>query len=421
MGTGLFGDLLVIDCASFVAGPAAATIMSDFGARVIKIEPPGEGDAYRTLIKYRGAEDVIDYFWTLDSRNKESVALDLKSPDARAFLDELIKRADVFITNYPFPVRERLRLQAKDVMPLNKRLIYASLSPYGEEGPERDRTAFDATAWWARSGLMDMVRATGDTELAMSVPGMGDHPTATAMYAAIVTALYRRQVTGEGAEVTTSLLANGLWSNGCQVQAALCDLELVPRAERGQRNPLVEYYLTADGREFTLAMVNIAREWPLLLRAIGRTEWLEDPLFSTPLARFENGDLLTTLLGDTFGGETLGALEGAPDRGRHHLRPRRAHHRPPERSAAGGERPPARVRRRHGPEDPGQPVHDQGRAEGPAPDGARRRPAHPSDHGGIRRPDRRVGCLGRPGVVITAPGASAPDQTFMAPRLVLMA
>jgi crotonobetainyl-CoA:carnitine CoA-transferase CaiB-like acyl-CoA transferase len=303
MGTGLFGDLLVIDCASYVAGPAAATIMSDFGARVIKIEPPGEGDAYRTLIKYRGAEDCIDYFWTLDSRNKESLALDLKDAASRAFLDELIRRADVFVTNYPFPVRERLRLQAKDVMPLNKRLIYASLTPYGEDGPERDRTAFDATAWWARSGLMDMVRATGDTELAMSVPGMGDHPTATAMYAAIVTALYRRQTTGEGAEVTTSLLANGLWSNGCQVQAALCDLELVPRAERGERNPLVEFYVTADGREFALAMVNIAREWPLLLEAIGRTEWREDPLFSTPLARFENGDLLTTLLGDIFGGE----------------------------------------------------------------------------------------------------------------------
>src|SRR5579871_508524 len=303
MGTGLFGDLLVVDCASYVAGPAAATIMSDFGARVIKIEPPGEGDAYRTLIKYRGVEDCIDYFWALDSRNKESVALDLKDPEGRAFLDVLIKKADVFITNYPFPVRERLKLRAEDVMPLNKRLIYASLSPYGEAGPERDRTGFDATAWWARSGLMDMVRATGDTELAMSVPGMGDHPTSMAMYAAIVTALYRRQQTGEGSEVTTSLMANGLWANGCQVQAALCDLELVPRAERGQRNPLVEFYTTSDGREFTLAMVNAPREWPQLAHAVGRPEWLDDELFATPLARFQNGDLLATLLGDVFGGE----------------------------------------------------------------------------------------------------------------------
>ncbi|MFI4934106.1 MAG: CaiB/BaiF CoA transferase family protein [Caulobacterales bacterium] len=301
MTSGLFSDLLVIDCASYVAGPAAATIMSDFGARVIKIEPPGAGDAYRTLIKYRGAEDVIDYFWTLDSRNKESLALDLKAPDARAFLDTLIARADVFITNYPFPVRERLRLRAEDVMPLNKRLIYASLTPYGEHGPQRDRTGFDATAWWARSGLMDMVRATGETELAMSVPGMGDHPTSMAMYAAIVTALYKRQATGEGGQVSTSLMANGLWANGCQVQAALCDLELMPRGERGLRNPLVEFYVTSDRREFSFAIVNAEREWPQLALAVGQPEWLDDPLFATPLSRFQNGDLLSTLLGEIFG------------------------------------------------------------------------------------------------------------------------
>src|SRR3569832_404434 len=156
----LFSDLLVIDCASFVAGPAAATILSDFGARAIKIEPPGEGDGYRTLIKGRGDPDAMDYFWTLDSRNKESVALDLKDAEQRAFLDTLIRRADIFLTNYPFGVRERLRLRAEDVRPLNPRLIYASLSPYGEKGPQRERTAFDATAWWSRSGLMDMVRAT---------------------------------------------------------------------------------------------------------------------------------------------------------------------------------------------------------------------------------------------------------------------
>jgi formyl-CoA transferase len=300
VGQGLFGDLLVIDCASYVAGPAAATIMSDFGARVIKIEPPGEGDGYRSLIKYRSGEDVIDYFWTLDARNKESLAIDLKDAEARALLDALIRKADVFLTNYPFPVRARLRLTAEDVRPLNRRLIYASLTPYGEHGPQRDRTAFDATAWWARSGLMDMVRATGETEPAMSVPGMGDHPTAMAMYAAIVTALYRRQMTGEGSEVQTSLLANGLWANGCQVQAALCDLELMPRGERGQRNPMVEYYETSDGRAFTLAIVNAPREWPLLVQAIDKPEWLDDELFATSAARFQNADLLSTLLGEIF-------------------------------------------------------------------------------------------------------------------------
>jgi crotonobetainyl-CoA:carnitine CoA-transferase CaiB-like acyl-CoA transferase len=300
MASGLFSDLLVIDCASFVAGPAAATIMSDFGARVIKIEPPGAGDSYRTLIQYRGEEGCIDYFWTLDSRNKESLALDLKDPDERAFLDKLVARADVFITNYPFPVRKRLRLNAQDIRPLNKRLIYASLTPYGEHGPERDRTAFDATAWWARSGLMELVRATSNTERGMSVPGMGDHPTAVALYAAIVTALYRRQATGEGGEVSTSLLANGLWANGCQVQAALCGLELPPRGERGTRSPVVELYESADGRHFNVVIVNAAREWPLLAKALGRPQWLDDPRFATPVARMENARILTALLDEIF-------------------------------------------------------------------------------------------------------------------------
>src|SRR6202161_4632534 len=100
MSESLFSDLLVIDCASFIAGPAAAAVMSDFGARVIKIEPPGIGDSYRNLFRLRGTPDDIDYFWTMDSRNKESLAIDLKQPVARAALETLLKRADVFITNY---------------------------------------------------------------------------------------------------------------------------------------------------------------------------------------------------------------------------------------------------------------------------------------------------------------------------------
>jgi crotonobetainyl-CoA:carnitine CoA-transferase CaiB-like acyl-CoA transferase len=185
-------------------------------------------------------------------------------------------------------------------MPLNRRLIYASLTPYGEHGPERDRTAYDTTAWWARSGLMDMVRATGETEQGLSMPGMGDHPTALATYGAILTALYRRQSTGQGGEVGASLLANGLWSNSCQIQAALCGIELPPRGPRGERGSLTEVYETADGRHFVLAIANPGREWPLLTRILDREDWLDDPRFATPAARFENAARLTLLLDEIF-------------------------------------------------------------------------------------------------------------------------
>jgi crotonobetainyl-CoA:carnitine CoA-transferase CaiB-like acyl-CoA transferase len=298
--TSLFSDLLVIDCASFIAGPAAGTILSDFGARVIKIEPPEIGDSYRNLFRLRGTPDDIDYFWALDSRNKESLAIDLKRPAARAVLEQLVRKADVFITNFPFPVRERLGLRAEDLLHLNERLIYASLTPYGEQGPERDRTGFDTTAWWARSGLMDAVRATGELEPAFSMPGMGDHPTAMAMYAAIVTALYRRQQTGKGGEVTTSLMANGLWSNSCQVQAGLCGYELFHRGPRGERGGFNEVFRTADDREFILTTTNPARDWPLLAKALGREEWLDDPRFATIESRALNSPALVAMLDEVF-------------------------------------------------------------------------------------------------------------------------
>lgn len=301
MPEALFKDLLVLDCASFVAGPAAATIMSDFGARVIKIEPPGAGDSYRQLIKLPGAPVADhDYFWMLDNRNKESLALDLKQDSARSVLETLIRRADVFITNFPGPIRERLRLRSEDILPLNEKIIYASLTPYGDEGPEKDRTGYDSTAWWARSGLMSFVRPTADAEPARSIPAMGDHPTAVALFAAIMTGLYRRQLTGKGGVVSTSLLANGLWSMGCYLQAALIDARFQPRSERYHRSALLEVYRCRDHRWFMLSMVNQTREWPLLAACVDRPEWATDPRFATPEARASNADLLTRGLEEIF-------------------------------------------------------------------------------------------------------------------------
>ena len=179
MGERVFDGLKVIDCASFIAGPAAATVMSDFGAEVIKIEPPGAGDPYR-----RRATPPIgpglagNPGFVLDGRNKRSLALDLRAPDGQAVLRRLVADADVFITNYPPPVRRRLGITYEELAPLNERLIYASFTGYGETGPEADKPGFDATAWWARSGLMHLVRAGEETSPARSLPGMGDHPSA---------------------------------------------------------------------------------------------------------------------------------------------------------------------------------------------------------------------------------------------------
>jgi crotonobetainyl-CoA:carnitine CoA-transferase CaiB-like acyl-CoA transferase len=306
MAEGLFAGLKVIDCASYIAGPAAATVMSDFGAEVVKIEPPGAGDPYRQ--RAQPAEKAAipgNPGFFLDGRNKRSLALDLSREAGRAVLHHLVRAADVFITNYPLPVRERLRIAYKDLAPLNERLIYASFTGYGETGPEANKPGFDATAWWARSGLMHLVRAGSETTPARSVPGMGDHPSAMATYGAILTALYRREKTGKGAHVGSSLLANGLWANGCLVQAKLLGeaVEPQPPRERGQ-NALRVPYRCRDGRWLLLSIVADEGRWRRLKHSLGDPA-LDDSRFATAAQREAHSRDLIALLDRIFAGKDL--------------------------------------------------------------------------------------------------------------------
>ncbi len=302
----LFAGLKVIDCASYVAAPAAATVLADFGAEVIKIEPPGDGDAWRNQYKRPGLP-VTDqnYPWLMDGRNKLGLALDLKAEAGRAVLERLVSQADVFITNLPLPPRERLRIRYADFAPKYPRLIYASLTAYGETGEEAGKTGFDATAYWARSGLMDEVRADHLSMPARSVAGMGDHPTAMALYGGILTALYRREKTGKGGEVQASLMASGMWANSYLIQARLVGAPHPPRPPREESvSALSNTYRTADDRWFMLAVAN-DRQWPALARGMGLPELIEDPRFATPAGRRENAVTLMHLFDDAFARKPL--------------------------------------------------------------------------------------------------------------------
>ena len=295
----LLEGIKVIDAASFIAGPSAATIMSDYGAEVIKIEPQS-GDSLRNLIvNGRMPEGSEDYCWELTSRNKKSISLNLKDLKAQKILIDLVKEADVFITNMPFPIRTKLKITAEDIMPHNEKIIYASLTGYGEVGPDADRTAYDSMAWWARSGLMDFVRPSNNSPVAWSTPGMGDHPTGMALYGAIMTALYKRERTGKGSEVSTSLMANGAWANGVFIQAALMDVEFPERPEPLPRHPFYDFYTTKDEREFALGMINSRIEWPKLADILDRKDWIDRDLFDFGNP-FENADLLRSELSDEF-------------------------------------------------------------------------------------------------------------------------
>ena len=158
--THIFSGLKVIDCATVIAAPTAAMMLGDFGADVIKIEQPGDGDMLRMLSHVATTPEAgNDWFWQLDGRNKRGLCLDLKHPNGMAVLHRLVAECDVFITNHPANVRDSLGLNYADLAPLNKSMIYASLTAYGEAGPERERKGFDQLAYWARSGLMDLMRA----------------------------------------------------------------------------------------------------------------------------------------------------------------------------------------------------------------------------------------------------------------------
>jgi crotonobetainyl-CoA:carnitine CoA-transferase CaiB-like acyl-CoA transferase len=299
----IFSGLKVVDFASFIAGPGAAVMLADFDADVIKVEPP-TGDMQRVIVKVppqpRAEEN---YPWQLDNRNKRGLALDLKSAGAAQVLERLVKWADVLIVNFPQSVRKKLKLTYADVSPWNPRLVYADLTGYGDEGPDAELPGFDITAFWARSGLLAMTRDAGAPPT-LPIAGSGDHATAVSIYGAIVTALYRREKTGKGSYVTTSLLASGIWSAGIAIQGALCDAQFYPLHDRkNPANAAFNVYRSSDDSWFLI--VTEPARWPGLAKAVDREDLLKDPRFAEPEAQMKNAAALTAILDEAFGAKPI--------------------------------------------------------------------------------------------------------------------
>ena len=167
----MLDGIRVLDVGTWIASPAATTIMSDFGAEVIKVELPRGGDPYRGLGALPGMPlSEHNYSWWLDSRNKKSLGLDVTKPEGREVLLALVAHSDVYVTNFPPALTARLKLAYEDLSPVNPRLVYASLTAYGEVGEEANKPGFDVNAWWARSGFMDLVRPAGAPPT-ISMPG----------------------------------------------------------------------------------------------------------------------------------------------------------------------------------------------------------------------------------------------------------
>jgi crotonobetainyl-CoA:carnitine CoA-transferase CaiB-like acyl-CoA transferase len=308
--TNILSGLRVIDCGTYIAGPATATIMSDFGAEVIKIERPPHGDPYRHLSFLPGMPiSEHNYCWILDARNKKSLALNLQDEAGREALLKLVATADVFITNYPPELAAKLKVNYEDFAAINPRLIFAHLTGYGEEGEDINKPGYDTTAYWARSGLTgiiyDLTVQPGATPC-----GSGDHPVALALFGSIMLALYQRQLTGRGAKVTTSLMATGAWSNSCQIQAAMVGATFVPRRSRFTTpNPLVNQYQTRDEQRFMFCCLDTVSDWGRVCRALALTELIDDPRYATAAARSERGEEVVAILDRAIGEKDLAELE----------------------------------------------------------------------------------------------------------------
>src|SRR5262249_21532455 len=168
-------------------------------------------------------------------------------------------------------------------------------------GEEASKPGFDSIALWARTGLMDLVRASPDVPPARSLPGMGDHPTGMSLFAAIMTGLYQRERTGRGTAVSTSLLANGLWMNAIPVQGILCGARTEVRPPREAAiSALASLYRCRDGRWFMLTITGDERHWESFARGIGREDLVTDPRFEATEARRANAPVLTAILDEWF-------------------------------------------------------------------------------------------------------------------------
>lgn len=290
----------VLEVATFLAVPQAAALMTDLGAQTIKVESPN-GDSWRAFrLDNYGWDDATptNPMYEIDNRGKQSIAVNLDHPDGRAVVHRLALEADVFLTNLVPARQERYGLSYEALAAINPRLVYLSLSAYGEAGEERDRLGFDYHAYWSRGGILHAM--ADDTRPPLNPrPGMGDHATAPLLLAGILTALIERERSGLGQRVSTSLLNAGMWANGCDIQGVLITGK-APRREprRSSVAPLRNTFQGSDGRWFMMGVPEAY--WPRFCGLLDRPELEQDPHFRTGRLRSQHREALIALVDPIF-------------------------------------------------------------------------------------------------------------------------
>jgi crotonobetainyl-CoA:carnitine CoA-transferase CaiB-like acyl-CoA transferase len=304
----------VLEVAQFTYVPSAGAILADWGADVIKVENPVTGDAQRGLVTILGRAATAPGssfapIMEAPNRGKRSVGLGISVPEARPVLEELIRRSDVFLTNYLPGVRAKLQIDVDDVRRVNPDIIYAAGSGFGMQGPDRNSGAYDSTAFWARGGSADGVTPSDAERVAFMPSGAyGDNIGGMAIAGGVAAALYGRRMTGQPSVLDVSLLAVGAWATQFNVNLALVTGGPLPKLDsktQAPGNPLTGNYRTRDGRFIQLSMLQPTRYWPEFCQLMGCGEFAEDPRFASLEALAENADAAYQIVASAIGSRTF--------------------------------------------------------------------------------------------------------------------
>ena len=303
----------VVEVAAWTFVPAAGAVLAEWGADVLKIEHPETGDPQRGLISSglvpAGASSV-NFFVEQPNHGKRSVALDLRHPDGRQLLYRLVETADVFLTNWLPDARRKQRIDVEHIRAVKPDIIYVRGSGQGQRGPDAGKGGYDGSSYFARSGVaMALAGSSNITDPygPQQPAAFGDIPGGLSIAGAIAAAYAHKLRTGQGSLVDVSLLSFGMFQNSPGItMSKLFEGQEFPRFGRDQSpNPLVNRYLTSDGRLVQLMMLQGVRFWPELVTAVGHPELATDERFTSPAAFFEHRGEAIRLLDETFAAQPL--------------------------------------------------------------------------------------------------------------------
>jgi crotonobetainyl-CoA:carnitine CoA-transferase CaiB-like acyl-CoA transferase len=308
----LLKGLKVIEYATYIAAPGAGGLLSDWGADVIKIEPPG-GDPIRKFFDSIGSDLKENPVFDLDNRGKRSIILDTAREEARDVIRRLVKTADVFIKNVSPGGLERAGLGYNDLSKINPSLIYANVTGYGLSGPDIDRAGFDVAAFWSRSGWARLTAPKG-VDPFPSRTAVGDHICSLSTVAGILAALHGRTLTGEGRHVDASLLRAGTYTLGSDMAIQMRFGRLAStRAREETVNPLANFFVCRDGRWLTIIPRQGPADWGAMCSALNLMHLKDDVRFASSRARRENGKELVALMDEVFAARDFDDVAAALD------------------------------------------------------------------------------------------------------------